>query len=678
MAGEIFISYRRADQAWARLLHAQLQAQGVEAWYDAHVGAGQDWRIATARALQASKIFVLLFSADAAQSSDIAKELAAAVFEKKLIIPVRLEDIKPEGAFLYELASRNWVNAFENTEGKLAELAKGLAQMVRTGAQDESLLPFDRSDDGKILPPKKRLRAPLLIAAAAIVVATVAAALFWLRPASPPAQPAVARVAVLPFDTLSDGPQARHFADALTDEIVTRLNSNHIQVVSRDDAATLRGADRDRKRAELGVSLLFDGTVQDDGKDVKVRVHLDDPIRHATLWSGTVEGPVDKSDRLQASIASTIVAVLACSNRALVPGHGLTDPDLLSRYLHACELFVNGGRSHLDEILASLREVIAKAPDFAPARSDLAKFELFLSPHLPPDEAAPLRREGEAEAHKALALEPKSPDAYLALSFLLQPGDWAGREKLLRQGVASNPDWPHTNGFLGNMLAEVGRLQEAAGYLQKAVAADLQINWKHVNDRLQCGTGQFEPVTTDLFAALKRDPRDGNAGFALRGCLKYARRWSDLRALAITTVKEADRKDPSSTSYDTYLVAEASGKPADIARARSAALAAPAGAPPGAQLAAMANAIEALSVLGFTDDAFAVANRYTPGGANDPGFLFFTLTPPLRKDPRFMQLAVRIGLVDYWRRSGHWPDFCADPHLPYNCKTEADRLSAAK
>ncbi len=66
------------------------------------------------------------------QSSDIAKELAAATLEKKLIIPVRLENIAPKGAFLYELASRNWVNAYEDTEAKLAELAKGLAHLVRT------------------------------------------------------------------------------------------------------------------------------------------------------------------------------------------------------------------------------------------------------------------------------------------------------------------------------------------------------------------------------------------------------------------------------------------------------------------------------------------------------------------------------------------------------------------
>ena len=62
MAGEIFISYRRADMAWAKLLHDHLKAEGVEAWYDAQIGAGLDWRVATANALEASRIFVLLFS----------------------------------------------------------------------------------------------------------------------------------------------------------------------------------------------------------------------------------------------------------------------------------------------------------------------------------------------------------------------------------------------------------------------------------------------------------------------------------------------------------------------------------------------------------------------------------------------------------------------------------------
>jgi DNA-binding winged helix-turn-helix (wHTH) protein/TolB-like protein len=543
--------------------------------------------------------------------------------------------------------------------------------------------PVARSPETKA---KHRAVTAAIIAAAAIAVVAVAAALIsWFvpKPASVPAPPVVARVAVLPFDTLTDGPQTRHFADALTDEIVTRLNSNRIQVVSRDDAATLRGTDRDRRVAELGVSLLFDGTVQDDGNTVQVRVHLDDPIRHATLWSGSVDGPADKSDNLQASLAGTIVNVLACSNRALAPAQGLTDPDLLSRYLHACDIFANAGqhsREETSDLLASLREVVAKAPGFAPAHSDLAKFEVYLSPELPPDQAAPLRREGEAEAHKALALDPKSPDAYLALAMLLPQTDWAGREKLLRQGVAGDPDWPITNAFLSQMLSGVGRLQEAIVLMQKAAAADLQnTNWAPFSDRLQCSSGQFEPATSDLLAALKDNRAEtdiAGSGYGLRGCLKYARRWADLRALVKTAEGAggaANRTDPSSPAFDTYLVAYEFGKPADVARARKVALAAPS-----ANTGAITNAIEALTVLGFTDDAFAVANRYTPHGCCDSAGLFFTLTAPLRADPRFMQLAARIGLVDYWRSSGHWPDFCGDPRLPYDCRTEANRIKPAK
>jgi hypothetical protein len=47
-----------------------------------------------------------------------------------------------------------------------------------------------------------------------------------------------------------------------------------------------------------------------------------------------------------------------------------------------------------------------------------------------------------------------------------------------------------------------------------------------------------------------------------------------------------------------------------------------------------------------------------------------------RKDPRFMQLAVRAGLVDFWRKTREWPDFCNEPGLPYDCKKGAAKLGA--
>jgi hypothetical protein len=45
-----------------------------------------------------------------------------------------------------------------------------------------------------------------------------------------------------------------------------------------------------------------------------------------------------------------------------------------------------------------------------------------------------------------------------------------------------------------------------------------------------------------------------------------------------------------------------------------------------------------------------------------------------RKDPRMMLVSKRLGLLDYWIRSGQWPDFCLDPDLPYDCKAVATKL----
>ena len=79
-------------------------------------------------------------------------------------------------------------------------------------------------------------------------------------------------------------------------------------------------------------------------------------------------------------------------------------------------------------------------------------------------------------------------------------------------------------------------------------------------------------------------------------------------------------------------------------------------------------------MLGFADDAYAVAEHYTPDPDQSGSFLFAPDTAALRRDPRFMQLADKFGLVAYWRKTGKWPDFCAEPNLPYDCKQVAAKL----
>ena len=84
-----------------------------------------------------------------------------------------------------------------------------------------------------------------------------------------------------------------------------------------------------------------------------------------------------------------------------------------------------------------------------------------------------------------------------------------------------------------------------------------------------------------------------------------------------------------------------------------------------------------LSAMGFLDDAFAVAQglKDAPPLPIATGAIYAPPTAPMRRDPRFMQLAAKLGLVNYWRTTGHWPDFCAEPGLPYDCKAEAAKVA---
>jgi hypothetical protein len=48
----------------------------------------------------------------------------------------------------------------------------------------------------------------------------------------------------------------------------------------------------------------------------------------------------------------------------------------------------------------------------------------------------------------------------------------------------------------------------------------------------------------------------------------------------------------------------------------------------------------------------------------------------MRADPRFMPLMRDIGLLEYWRNTDRWPDFCENEDLPYDCRQMAVELAA--
>jgi TolB-like protein len=685
MAGEIFISYRRADEAWARLLHAQLQAQGVEAWYDAQIGAGQDWRSATAKALENARIFVLLFSAAAAQSEDIAKELAAAIYSKKLVVPVRIEDIQPTGAFLYELASRNWVNAFEHTEAKLAELAQSLAKLVKSGIADESIIPFDRNAGAKA-PAKTWLRKPVMIAAAAaIAVTAAAAALLWPhpKPVAAPVQRVTARVAVLPFEILGDDAALRQFAGGLQAEIIDDLSQSRVPVVSRQDSADLKGQDASANAAKFHIAYAFGGTVERRGKDLLVRMHLDDARQSVTVWSYEFSGDAGDPELLQKEISA--LASQAGSSAVGFDRRANGDTEAMNLLIKAnIYAMVNRPQDREDE-WDNTKKLAAKFPRAADFQSNFAVISAFLAINSAPARTAELRAIARTSADRAIVLNPHTGIGYIARALIFPSiGHWTEREKVLLQGLAAAPQNAGVTNHESNFLREVGRLKDAVAYgRQTRTALPTSANRDATLILAFAATGNAFEGDALAETAAKSWPLHPAAWNARLQLATFNSRWDAALAL-LAPGGYVPVPVPVADAWRGALMAAKSGNPVskrDAVR-RIVAQFTPAAlwpAPSPNEVMSPGDMIGLLAMLGDKDAAFAQAKVYLKRDTYaDSSFLFWPNLTELRRDPRFMALANEVGLVDYWRGSGNWPDFCTDPGLPYNCQTEANRLRNGK
>lgn len=128
MADRVFISFSTADKSKAATLCAALERDGLSCWVSFRdVQPGQNYQAAIVHALETAKALVLVFSSRTNASEEVSKELSLASRFKVPVIPLRIEDALPQGALHYELATRQWIDAFGAWEPAIADLAAAIA-----------------------------------------------------------------------------------------------------------------------------------------------------------------------------------------------------------------------------------------------------------------------------------------------------------------------------------------------------------------------------------------------------------------------------------------------------------------------------------------------------------------------------------------------------------------------
>jgi hypothetical protein len=112
MAHDAFISHSSKDKTIADAVCGTLEGKNIRCWIAPRdVPPGSHYGAALDKAIENSKIFILLISKGSNNSDQVIRELEIAADNGIPIIPIRIEDIEPTDAMRYYVKSLHWLDA---------------------------------------------------------------------------------------------------------------------------------------------------------------------------------------------------------------------------------------------------------------------------------------------------------------------------------------------------------------------------------------------------------------------------------------------------------------------------------------------------------------------------------------------------------------------------------------
>jgi TolB-like protein/Flp pilus assembly protein TadD/predicted Ser/Thr protein kinase len=462
-------------------------------------------------------------------------------------------------------------------------------------------------------------------------------------------------IAVLPLANRSSDPQQEYFAEGMTDALITDLAKIPVlKVISRTSVMRYRNTRASLRSIarELGVDAVLEGAITQSGDEVRISVELIDASSDQNLWAQsydrTLENALAVQREISGAIAEEIRVRLTPRERsglawpgggsaqrpagAHVPGHEAQDAYVKGRYFSgkATEGMLRIG-------LRCFEDAVASDSLYAQAWAGVANASVLLAAGGGASGDEGYGRAEEA-ARRALALDPTLADAHtsLALALLYQHWDWSAAERELRQAIALNPGSAQAYNWYAGLLSATGRHAAAITAARKAAELDplsvaVQLN---VAVRLYYAR-RYDEAAADLRRVLELEPGLSATHYWLGLTLEQMGRPAEAIA-ELRKVEDPSAIGPLGVAY------AAAGRRAEARRMLDD-LAGPARA--GAAYVSKYDLAVICASLGQRDEAFEWLNH----ALNERASFLTTvkvdpLFDPLRLDPRFANLARRMGL----------------------------------
>ena len=515
---------------------------------------------------------------------------------------------------------------------------------------------------GEVNSRARRGRAPRRLAIAAVmglaVLTAAGAGAWWLagRGALTTPRHPQAQLRIAPFTVLS--PQiSPAFAAQAHEAVVAAFGLTSFVDLTTAPAAPGKPGP---------LSWTLSGALGRSGDSQQFVMHLTHDATGQIVWSGTIDRPIAEGDRALKTVGATLEEIVASSLSAAAryqaERHQALPDSTLALFMqwNGDTVLPVGRFRHGEE---ELRRAVAQTPDFADGWAWLAgALGATATASDDPVDAAAARAAAPAVIATALRLRPRDPVALMARAKTVPPGDFLGRDAAFKLAIAqpaSEAGVEHS--AYSVLLMDVGRLQEAVRQADISFELDaLDPSFMNRYAKALSFSGQArlaDKVLDQMRLAWPDDP----AAQALR--IRSAL-WTGDHAAALAEI-----------AADTQT-------PAAVRAPMTAVFAALKGQDPNARAAAANGLIRlgqdratltpfvvsGLAALGRDDEALGAAERLiAEHSALAADALFDPTLARARGTPRFAALAGRLGLIDYWSRSGQRPDFCAAAAQPALC-----------
>jgi adenylate cyclase len=278
---------------------------------------------------------------------------------------------------------------------------------------------------------------------------------------------------VLPFANMTGDPANQYFSDGLAEEILNLLaRIPELRVSSRTSSFVFRDSGLDVRSIanRLGVDYVLEGSLRRDGERVRIALQLIDARDDSHVLAEVFERRLVDVFRLQADIATEIVARLQLTSDALVR------PDAGTRSLQAWEFYLRGrhyfylydGKS-LDYAKLMYRKALDLDPGFAKAWAGLA--EALTSSRMWREDGDALLAAATDASLRAVELGPDFAESHSARGFVLTlHGDYTGAAREFEAALELDPMFYEAWYLFGRARFAEGNMPEAVRLFRMAGA----------------------------------------------------------------------------------------------------------------------------------------------------------------------------------------------------------------